>query len=51
LKKLTNISEIGYIYQCLAKAYFAQAKVEKKVEYMNKAENFIQKVIIENITS
>ncbi|OUM70506.1 hypothetical protein PIROE2DRAFT_56800 [Piromyces sp. E2] len=43
LKKLTNISDIGYIYQCLAKAYFAQAKVEKKVEYMNKAENLIQK--------
>jgi len=43
LKKLTNVSEIGYLYQCLAKAYFAQAKVEKKVELMNKAENFIQK--------
>jgi len=43
LKKLTNIAEIGYIYQCLAKAYFAQAKVEKKVELMNKAEYYIQK--------
>lgn len=43
LKKLTNITEIGYIYQCLAKAYFAQAKVEKKVNLMNKAEYYIQK--------
>ncbi|ORX47625.1 TPR-like protein [Piromyces finnis] len=45
LKKLNNISDIGYIYQCLAKAYFGQARTEKKVEYMNKAENFLQKAL------
>jgi len=45
LKKATEISEIGYLYQCLAKAYFAQAKVEKKVELMNKAENYLQKAL------
>jgi len=43
LKRVTNASEMGYVYQCLAKAYFAQAKVEKKVELMNKSEYFLKK--------